>query len=87
MVVFYPCSIHLEFCLIHFRPCYIKDSVLRILKGNAGSQTLRGHFIIDQCLPALMVENYTSIQENVTPKSKLYLNNLYLNVFSREYTL
>lgn len=32
-------------------------SVFHILKGKAVSQTLRGHFIIEQCLPILIAGN------------------------------
>ena len=67
MTAFYPWSIYLPRILLYLQ----ENSVLHILKlkWNAVSQTLRGHFSIEQYLPVLIVEKYTRIQENITLKS------------------
>ena len=44
-------------------------------------KALKGHFTIDQDLPGLIQESYTSIQEYITLKSKL--DNLFLNLKKR----
>ena len=65
MTAFYPGSIYLPRILLYSQ----ENSVLHILKWNAVSQKLRGHFSIDQYLPVLIVEKYARIQENITLKS------------------
>ena len=48
-----------------------ENSVLHILKRDDESQTLKGHFIIDQYLSVLIPQSYTSIQEYITLNSEL----------------
>ena len=55
-----------------------ENPVLLILKRDTVSQTLKDFFIIDQNLPVLIPESYTSIEKYIKLKSEL--DNLFSNL-------